>query len=52
MDDSDHEVRGKKQRNEAEWARNKRKRKRAEGQEYVTSRKKIAPARATKKECR
>ena len=42
-DDLD-EVHGKRRRDESEWSRNKRKKLRAEGKEYVTARKKVIPA--------
>uniref|UniRef100_UPI00358DF5DA uncharacterized protein isoform X1 n=2 Tax=Myxine glutinosa TaxID=7769 RepID=UPI00358DF5DA len=51
-DTSDDEIRPKRKRNEAEWGRNKRKRLRAEGKEYVNSKKETVPARKLGEKCR
>ena len=49
MNSSDEEVRPKRKRNEAEWGRNKRKKMRAEGKEYVSAKgKKLMPGEQVK----
>ena len=45
VDTSDDEIRPKKKRNEKEWARNRRKRLRAEGKAYTHSKEQAVPAR-------
>ena len=51
-DDSDEEKSKKRKRNETEWKRNKTKKARAEGQEYVNTRGKVQPKRKTGTQCR
>ena len=46
------EVRPKRQRNEAGWAKNKRKRMKAEGKEYVNAKGVTVEARQTGGKCR
>jgi hypothetical protein len=46
------EIVGKRRRNEGEWGRNKRCKLRAEGKEYINSRKKVIPPRKTGNKCR
>ena len=52
MEGEENEVRGRKRRNEKEWARNVAKRRRAEGQSYTSSRGKKVDARKTGSVCR
>ena len=47
-----NEVRGRKRRNEKEWAKNVAKRRRAEGESYTSSRGKEIEARKTGSKCR
>lgn len=50
--EEESEVRGKKRRNERQWARNVAKRKRAQGKSYTSSRGKEVDARKTGENCR
>ena len=52
VDTSDEEIRPKRKRNEGEWDKNKGKRPRAEGKEYVGAKKETVTARKMGEKCR
>ena len=52
MDPNNEEIKGKRRRKECEWKKNKMKRLKAEGKEYINTRGDSVPARRTGELCR